>query len=106
MAKNSLFAYERGKSTQTSSSAANAKQVKETSIKINGDSRKTCGRVLGDRYRIWYLLDDTHLVQVEWFTNDAAAAEEFVSKLEFEKVELEPVTEAPETTPEAEKVTP
>ena len=42
----------------------------------------------------------------EWFTNDAAAAEEFVSRLEFEKVELEPVTEAPKTTPEAEKVTP
>ncbi len=77
-------------------------------MNVYGKETTACGTAVqnGLKYTIWFMLDDTHLVSVEWYTKDAAAAEEFVSKLEFEKVELEPVTAAPKTTPEAEKVTP
>ncbi len=105
-----LYAHQSGKDLRQSAGLTldviKDKGFKETKVTAKRGEIKTWGRVVDPRYRIWFMLDDTHLVQVEWFTNDAAAAEEFVSKLEFEKVELEPVTEAPKTTPEAEKVTP
>ena len=105
-----LYAHQSGKDLRQSSGltldAIKDKGFKETKVTAKRGAITTWGRVVDPRYRIWFMLDDTHLVQVEWFTNDAAAAEEFVSKLEFEKVELQPVTEAPKTTPEAEKVTP
>lgn len=75
---------------------------------VCGKETAACGTAVqnGLKYTIWFMLDDTHFVSVEWFGADAAAAEEFVSKLEFEKVELQPVTEAPEPTLPAGKVTP
>ena len=77
-------------------------------LNVYGKETTACGTAVqnGLKYTIWFMLDDTHFVSVEWFTNDAAAAEEFVSKLWFEKATLRPVTAAPKTTPEAEKVTP
>ena len=75
---------------------------------VCGKETAACGTAVqnGLKYTIWFMLDDTHFVSVEWFGADAAAAEELVSRLEFEKVELQPVTEAPEPTLPAGKVTP
>ncbi|MBR6557072.1 MAG: hypothetical protein IKT60_06555 [Clostridia bacterium] len=92
-----LYAHQSGKDLRQSSGLTldtiKDKGFKETKVTTKSGAITTWGRVVDPRYRIWFMLDDTHLVQVEWFTNDAAAAEEFVSKLEFEKVELQPVTE-------------
>ena len=62
--------------------------IKEKTVVTKSGNVKTWGKVFGSRYKIWFMLDDTHLVSLEWYTTDADAAEEFVSKLEFEKVEL------------------
>ena len=59
-------------------------------LNVYGKETTACGTAVqnGLKYTIWFMLDDTHFVSVEWFGSDAKAAEEFVSKLEFEKVEL------------------
>ena len=112
--KENLYAYELAVDTREvgfDKEDAIRAGYKQTTLTVESSVRDTWGKLIygqGGRvdYRIWFLLDDSHLVSVDWFSTDAAAAEEFVSKLEFEKVELEPVTEAPEPTLPAGKVTP
>ncbi len=87
-----LYAHQSGKDLRDSAGLTlqevKKRSFKECIVEAKSETRSTWGFVFGTRYKIWFMLDDTHLVQVEWFTNDAAAAEEFVSKLEFEKMEL------------------
>ena len=90
-AKEHLYAYECGKDLRaygrTPEEVKNG-AYKQAELAASNGTYRTWGRPFGERYRIWFVLDDAHIVTVEWFTNDAVAAEEFVSKLEFEKVEL------------------
>lgn len=105
-----LYAHQSGKDLRDTDGytldTIKEKGIVEKNVITKSGNMKTCGKVFGSRYKIWFMLDDTHLVSLEWYTTDADTAEELVSKLEFEKVELEPVTEAPEPTLPAGKVTP
>ena len=127
-AKEEVYRYQGGKKQKLEITLDQAKGNGwiETAIKCGEVTRNTWGCAYNknspERYRIWFVYDELHAVTVDWLENpNGEEAEEFVSKLEFEKVELQPVTEAPEpilpagkvtptpeakTTPGAEKVTP
>ncbi|MBR3692680.1 MAG: hypothetical protein IKL89_08315 [Clostridia bacterium] len=58
----------------------------------------------GEKQRIYFRYDDTHLIAIDWFTKSPEVAEAYMAALEFEKVELKtgkPILPSTPITPNA-----
>ena len=96
VAKEEVYGYQGGKKNgniEITLDRAKKNGWIESAITCKEETRTTWGCAYNkespERYRIWFVLDEIYSVTIDWLESpNGKEAEEFVSKLEFEKVEL------------------